>query len=316
MKFVILLCLSFLLFAISNAQQLTEQDVPKLVEVIDQEVGLNPMQRTEVTNIISASLKEHLRIQMLRIADVEKLDLIQKNQNTTRNKLEVVLLPEQYNAYVALLDGGTSISSTQPTLNNPSNVTGQPKGNIPVVTTPTTPQPKASSAIELAEQLGFTSTKKTEFVMAYENQEKVIKDIMSSGNLTETSSIELLTTILTTDFKIIDLGGKATYEQYFQMRQNGALNNSTASNKSVDINQVYTFYDLKETLDMTDAQTATFIQLFLKNEMEKKKIRDQNKGNATVINQKIKALEVQTLSDLKKILSDTQIKQLTQMLGK
>jgi hypothetical protein len=314
MKHVLIICLSLIIINLAKAQTLTDQDIPKLVEVIDQEVNLNPTQKTEVSAILSASLKEHQRIQMLRIVDVEKLDLIQKNQSATRNKLEVILLPEQFNAYINLLDGNSQLTTNVPQMNNPTNP-GKPLNHSPI----TTPQPNApigNSAIALAEQLGFTSTKKTEFVMVYENQEKVIKDIISSGNLTEESSVELLTTILTTDFKIIDLGGKSTYEQYFQMRQNGDLSNGAANSKAVDINQVYTFYDLKENLNMTDAQTATFIETFLYGEIEKKKIRDQNKGNSAVINQKLKQLEVKTLTDLKKFLSDTQLKQLAQMLGK
>ncbi len=314
MKYVLMLFLSLVIINTAQSQTLTEQDIPKLVDVIDQEVSLNPTQKREVTSILAASLKEHQRIQMLRIVDVEKLDLIQKNQSATRNKLEVVLLPEQFNAYVSLLDGTSVAATNVPLMNNPTSP-GKPFENQGIIT----PKPiitDGNSTIALAEKLGFTSTKKTDFVMIYENQEKVIRDIISTGNLTEASSVELLTTILTTDFKIIDLGGKGTYEQYFQMRQNGELNNGAANNNAVDINQVYTFYDLKENLKMTDAQTASFIETFLNTEIEKKKIRDQNKGNNSVINQKIKQLEIKTLTDLKKILSDTQIKQLSQMLGK
>lgn len=308
MKSLILICLS-LVFSISiKAQQLSVDDIPQLVTIIDQQLDLNSTQEKELIKIFSESLLELQRIQLLRIVDIEKLELIEKNQNLTRSKLEVVLMPDQYTAYVEFLDGTNSVVDTTPITSN--------EGNQPPPPSSTNTTSSSNSAIALADQLGFSSTKKTEFVMVYENQEKVIKDIVSAGVFNEATSVDLLTTVLVTDFKIIDLGGKSTYEKYFQLRQSGALSqNGSASNQDVDINQVYTFYDIKEGLELSDAQTDSFIRLFLENEIEKKNIREQNKGNGGEINKKLKALEKETLVKLQKFLSDKQVQALVQMIG-
>lgn len=305
---IILIALSS--FFISQAQQLNGADVSAMVDLVDEQLDLNDYQKKELTSIFKDAIQEFEKIQTLDKTDVEKLSLMTQSQKTTRNRLEVVLDNNQYQTYKALLDGSTkTLTAGTPVITESyTEETNSNNSNTNVVID--------GSAASIADRLGFSGNEKTQFITAYDKQEMEIQNVKNAGTITTESGIDLLTSILVTDFKIIDLGGRSTYEEYFQLRSSGQLNpnGSNSSGQDVDISQVYQLYDLKSALDLSDQQTGTFIRLIIGSEAEKGMIRKQYSGEQR--SKKLKELETRSLQSLQQLLSTEQLQKLGQILGR
>ncbi len=333
MKTLTLILLLFGFVMNSNAQIVSASEIPALVEMLDKQINLNDYQEKELTSIFTSSSKELERIQSLRKSDIEKLQLLRSNKKTTRAKLEVVLDHNQFQAYKSLLDGGNSNISIKPEIQQATSeevligdahddaipdIFGD--GNGPRTnsngsnTSSNSLDLNLASANSIADKLNFKGSQRAEFVKAYNVQEKTINDIQSSGMLDVTAGINLLTSVLLTDLKVIELGGKSTYENYFNMRSSGQLGLPASSNgKEVNITQVYQLNDLITSLEMSDLQKEKFIRLILDGEANKKSIRSQYQGAER--SRRLKELEQNSLKKLQQILSANQIKKLMQMMG-
>lgn len=309
-QLTILLIAIFSIFKV-QAQIPSVADVPEMVALINENVNLNAYQQKEITSILTESVQEFQRIQKLDKTDVEKLMLLKDSQKNTRSSLEVVLEPQQYKNYVALLEGGTIQGNTT------NAYTPKPKTNT---TTPIdinnnnnnyTP-PVNGDASSVATALNFSGNDKAAFEKVYKEQEQAINKV-KSGGLTPQAGIDLLASILVTDFKVLDLGGQTTYQQYFDMREQGQLSNGETGGQKVDINQVYQLYNLKNTLELTDAQTKQFLTLVIQGEADKKSIRESYQGSER--QRRLKAQEQEGLAALQQLLTPAQIQKLAAALG-
>ncbi|MEZ5010044.1 MAG: hypothetical protein R2753_17985 [Chitinophagales bacterium] len=293
-------------FYISQAQQLNGADLPAMIDLVDEHLNLNDYQKKELTLIFKDAIQEFEKIQTLEKTDVEKLSLMTQSQKATRNRLEVVLDNNQYQTYKALLDGSTkTLTAGTPVITETYESSSNTNANVII----------DGSAASIADRLGFSGNEKSQFIAAYDKQEMEIQNVKNAGTITTASGIDLLTSILVTDFKIIDLGGRSTYEEYFQLRSSGQLNpnGSNSSGQDVDISQVYQLYDLKSALDLSDQQTGTFIRLIIGGEAEKGMIRKQYSGEQRA--KKLKELETKSLQSLQQLLTPEQLQKLGQILG-
>ncbi|MCB0501050.1 MAG: hypothetical protein KDD32_00040 [Bacteroidetes bacterium] len=307
MKPFLIILLSLSIFFTGQAQQFRNADLLAMIDLIDEHLNLNEYQKKEVTTILGDALQTFESIQHSDKTDIEKLSLMAKNQSTTRSQLEVVLNNDQLEAYKALLDGtqNTTLSVTSTATEVPTSQMNSNNTNVVV----------DGSAASIAKKLGFTGNAKDQFIVAYDRQQAAIESVKNSGIITTESGIDLLTSILVTDFKIIDLGGRSTYENYFQLRSSGQLSpdGSASNGQDVDIAQVYQLYDLKTALNLSDQQTDTFIRLILESEAEKREIKSQYSGSERA--KKLKVLENKSLQQLQQLLTTEQIQKLGQILG-
>lgn len=305
MKPFLIILLSLSIFFTGQAQQFRNAELSAMIDLIDEHLNLNDYQKKEVTSILGDALQTFESIQHSDKTDIEKLSLMAKNQSTTRSQLEVVLNNDQLEAYKALLDGTQVTSVTPIATEAPTSQMNSNNTNVVV----------DGSAASIANKLGFTGSAKDQFIIAYDRQQAAIESVKNSGVITTESGIDLLTSILVTDFKIIDLGGRSTYENYFQLRSSGQLSpdGSASNGQDVDITQVYQLYDLKTALNLTDQQTDTFIRLILESEAEKREIKSQYSGSERA--KKLKVLENKSLQQLQQLLTTEQIQKLGQILG-
>ncbi len=313
MRFIVILALLIVSIEFSIGQNLTPAEIPGLVELVDDHVGLKNFQKQQVQKIFMESYNKLTAVQKKDKTDIEKLHLIKQNQQETHARLKMILDGNQYKAYNLLVNGPSDqieTTTTTPILSNtiPSSNTTIPPKNTSGGT---------SLGNNVANQLGLAGTTKNEFVQLFNQHEADLKNIVGSGIVTPETGIDLLTNILTTDFKIMDLTGRDTYGKYFNLREQGLTGGTKANgNQKVDINMVYQFYDLTKELELSDIQTEQVIRLILNNESKKQIIRQENKGNSTVVRQKIKQVDDQSLVEAQKILSQKQLIKLAQMMGK
>ena len=308
MKFVVVLLLFLCSVGFTKGQNLTVEDIPALVELVDGHIHLTNDQEQQLQKVYMMSFNRLSAIQKMDNHPLEKLKLIKQNQNETNAKLSTLFNGEQYENYMVLLNGKKSPAiQIQAAVIN-SNTTVPPKS---------TTSGSNGNAETVAETLDLEGRQKGQFIYLFNNHEKEIKEILGKGEMTPEIGIDLVTNILTTDFKIIDLAGRNKYEQYFSLRQQGLTSDalSTSGNQSVDINLVYQLYDVSKGLELSEVQTEQIIRLILDKENSKRIIREQNKGNQTAIRQKIKQLDNESLVRVKEILTPEQLGKFSQMSG-
>jgi hypothetical protein len=267
-----------------------EAEIPALVSMVDDELGLSKRQEEELQVILLKSYRQLSDIQQADLPDVEKLHLIRQNQAEADKALQELFTGEQYAAYRRFLHGETE--------------SGQMKDA----------RSWEDRVALLADRLALDGDRRDRFTAILFDLERETAKILAES-APEQAGLDLLTAILASDILIIGLLDKSGYEAFHAERERGALT-GTASEGGSDMETVLLFYDISQALGLTRQQTSSVIRLILEGEMEKRRIRQQYASSPALVQEKLSQFERTALMRLQAILDDKQVELLLELMDR